>query len=128
MKSIRKIQPKSPDIDLDFLAHRIREGNKPRGKEEEEEEEDTTPEVPIEKLMKPRGVSKSKTPSITQTEVAAAPPKKKAGRRKVNVEEMHRFAIDLPEWLFEKIRHDAETNFSTVRGQILKLLLAHYKN
>ena len=38
------------------------------------------------------------------------------------------FAIDLPLWLFEQIKAEADENYSTVRGQILKLLLARYKN
>ena len=52
---------------------------------------------------------------------------KKAGRKKTNTEAMHRFAIDIPESLFEQIRNDATTNFSTVRGEIIKVLLKHYK-
>lgn len=119
MKQIKKIQPKSnPDIDLEMLTQRIREGSKQTLVEE------TSEETPV---PKPKAATKTRT--ITENEEPKpVKPKKKAGRKKQNTEEMHRFAIDLPLWLFEKMKSDADENFSTVRGQILKLLLAHYKN
>ncbi len=119
MKQIKKIQPKSnPDIDLEILTQRIREGSKQTLVEEMPEE------TPVPKPKTP-----SKTRTITQNEEPQVVKiKKKAGRKKQNNDEMHRFAIDLPLWLFEKMKSDADENFSTVRGQILKLLLAHYKS
>ena len=119
MKQIKKIQPKSNlDIDLDILTQRIREVSQ-ESKNEETPSETAAP--------KPKSAPKAR--SITKNEVPRTIiPKKKAGRKKQNTEEMHRFAIDLPLWLFEKMKSDADENFSTVRGQILKLLLAHYKN
>ncbi len=119
MKQIKKIQPKSnPDIDLEMLTQRIREGSK----------QTLIDEIPHEMPeAKPKAASKTRT--ITKNEEPKPIiPKKKAGRKKQNTEEMHRFAIDLPLWLFDKMKSDADENFSTVRGQILKLLLAHYKN
>ena len=123
MKQIKKIQPKSnPDIDLEMLTQRIRAGSKQTLVEETSEE--TSEETPV---PKPKAATKTRT--ITENEEPKpVKPKKKAGRKKQNTEEMHRFAIDLPLWLFEKMKSDADENFSSVRGQILKLLLAHYKN
>ncbi len=119
MKQIKKIQPKSnPDIDLEILTQRIREGSKQTLVEESSEE---TPVTKPKTAPKPRTITKNEEPKVIV-------PKKKAGRKKQNTVEMHRFAIDLPLWLFEKMKSDADENFSTVRGQILKLLLAHYKN
>ena len=119
MKQIKKIQPKSStDIDLEMLTQRIREGSK------QTLDEETPSETPL-----PKPKSPTKTRTITKNEEPKTIlPKKKAGRKKQNTEEMHRFAIDLPLWLFEKMKSDADENFSTVRGQILKLLLAHYKS
>lgn len=115
MKQIKKIQPKSnPDIDLEILTQRIRE---------------VSQESKIEETPSPKPKIATKSRSITKNEIPQTIiPKKKAGRKKQNTEEMHRFAIDLPLWLFEKMKSEADENFSTVRGQILKLLLAHYKN
>lgn len=119
MKPIKKIQPKAnTDIDLDMLTQRIREGSKTIIATE------TAEVLPAEKpkaAPKPRTITKNEEPKTIL-------PKKKAGRKKQNTDEMHRFAIDLPLWLFEKIKLEADENFSTVRGQILKLLLARYKN
>ncbi len=120
MKQIKKIQPKSNnDVDLDILAQRIREGSSRTVLTEE-----TPLDIPV---AAPKTIAKART--ITKNEVPQTIlPKKKAGRKKQNTDEMHRFAIDLPLWLFEKIKTEADDNFSTVRGQILKLLLARYKN
>lgn len=119
MKPIKKIQPKgNTDIDLDMLTQRIREGSKTIIAE------DATDEPPV---VKPKTIAKART--ITKNEEPKTIlPKSNAGRKKQNTEEMHRFAIDLPQWLFDKLQSDANENFSTVRGQIIKLLLAHYKN
>lgn len=117
MKTIKKIQPKANiDIDLDVLTQKIK-ANKETQNEVwaiETAAVDNTPSV---------------KKAVVQKTIAATPPKvlKKAGRKKTNTEAMHRFAIDLPEWLFEQIRQEATDNFSTVRGQILKLLFSHYK-
>ncbi len=119
MKLIKKIQPKTnPDIDLEILTQRIREVRQESKNEETPSETVATkPKV----ATKPRSITKNEVPRNII-------PKKKAGRKKQNTEEMHRFAIDLPLWLFEKMKSDADESFSTVRGQILKLLLAHYKS
>ena len=125
MKQIRKIQPKAnTDIDLDMLTQRIREGSKAAMSEE-------TPTaatiVTADEQSEVKATPKTRT--ITKNEEPKALlPKKKAGRKKTNTDEMHRFAIDLPLWLFEQIKAEADENYSTVRGQILKLLLARYKN
>ena len=119
MKPIKKIQPKSnTDLDLEMLTQRIREGSKQTASEETDEEAPTPqPQTPT----KTRTITKNEEPQMLL-------PKKKAGRKKQNTDEMHRFAIDLPLWLFEKIKTEADENFSTVRGQIIKLLLARYKS
>ena len=125
MKQIRKIQPKAnTDIDLDMLTQRIREGSKATTSEETSDSAltVTTNEQPGAKATpKTRTITKNEEPQTLL-------PKKKAGRKKTNTDEMHRFAIDLPLWLFEQIKAEADINYSTVRGQILKLLLARYKN
>ncbi len=126
MKQVRKIQPKSnADIDLDMLTQRIREGSKPATSEAKTliaEPETVIEETAIAAKTAP------KTRTITKNEEPKpVVEKKKAGRKKQNTDEMHRFAIDLPLWLFEKIKIDADANYSTVRGQIIKLLLGHYK-
>jgi hypothetical protein len=127
MKQIRKIQPKSnTDIDLDMLTQRIREGSKATIIEETAvntpvEAPTETPIQPVKNTTKTRTITKNEEPQTIL-------PKKKAGRKKQNTDEMHRFAIDLPLWLFEKIKAEADENFSTVRGQIIKLLLARYKS
>jgi hypothetical protein len=112
MSKIKKIQPKANiDIDLDMLTQKI------KAQKEAAILEEMIPDSKKEKKAKP--IAKvAKTPEKTQ---------KKRGRKKTNTEAMHRFAIDLPEWLFEQIRNDANDNFSTVRGQIMKVLLTHYK-
>lgn len=119
MKPIKKIQPKgNTDIDLDMLTQRIREGSKTIITEDV----DTEPtEVKPKTTPKTRTITKNEEPKL-------ALPKSNAGRKKQNTEQMHRFAIDLPQWLFDKLQTDANENFSTVRGQIIKLLLGHYKN
>jgi hypothetical protein len=126
MKPVRKIQPKSnTDIDLDMLTQRIREGSKTATIEEKTLMPE--PETEIEEAT-PAAKTATKTRTITKNEEPQpVVEKKKAGRKKQNTDEMHRFAIDLPLWLFEKIKIDADTNYSTVRGQIIKLLLGHYK-
>jgi hypothetical protein len=119
MKQIKKIQPKSnTDVDLEILTQRIREGSRTILPEETPIETAVVTPVPVPKV---RTITKNEVPQIIL-------PKKKAGRKKQNTDEMHRFAIDLPLWLFEKIKTEADDNFSTVRGQILKLLLSRYKN
>ncbi len=116
MKTVKKIQPKiDNDIDFDALAQKIRG-------EQEVELLPKNPKVPKSPIEKAKSVGKSPKTVLPVREL------KKAGRKKTNTEEIHRFAIDLPLWLFEKIRKDADDNFSTVRGQILKLLLNTYKN
>jgi hypothetical protein len=118
MNQIKKIQPKSnTDIDLDMLAQRIREGSKSVISEATALE--PTPTT-VKILEKKRTITKNEQPEVVLD-------KKKVGRKKQNIDEMHRFAIDLPLWLFEKIKIDADDNYSTVRGQIIKLLLANYK-
>ncbi len=121
MTGIKKIQPKvSVDIDLDALTQKIKASKEAvvltpeMDKSEEIAKQINEPKVPKEKPKKAQ-------PIIVEKEL------KKAGRKKTNTETMHRFAIDLPEWLFEQIRQDATTNFSTVRGEIIKVLLKHYK-
>ncbi|MBL7815070.1 MAG: hypothetical protein JNL70_08670 [Saprospiraceae bacterium] len=120
MKQIKKIQPKTnTDIDLDMLTQRIRENSQPSIVAEEQPKEKPAPKP--KNTPKPQTITKTEEPKMLL-------PKKKAGRKKQNTDEMHRFAIDLPQWLFDKIKAEADENFSTVRGQILKLLLARYKN
>jgi hypothetical protein len=127
MKPIRKIQPKAnTDIDLDMLTQRIREGSKTTIIEEipvvaPTETPEATPIPQPKSSTKARTITKNEEPQPVVI-------KKKAGRKKQNTDEMHRFAIDLPLWLFDKIKAEADENFSTVRGQIIKLLLARYKN
>ena len=123
MKIIKKIQPKkNEDIDFDALAQRIRQ---------EKKEAEITPTL-IDSTLADNVDSMTtpvnKTPKKATKAEKPVKELKKAGRKKTNTEEIHRFAIDLPLWLFEQIRKDADDNFSTVRGQILKLLLSHYKN
>lgn len=127
MKPIRKIQPKAnTDIDLDMLTQRIREGSKAAIIEEIPvvapiETPAVEPIPQVKTATKTRTITKNEEPQLIVQ-------KKKAGRKKQNTDEMHRFAIDLPLWLFDKIKAEADENFSTVRGQIIKLLLARYKN
>ena len=114
MKTIKKILPKkNEDIDFDALTQKIRL----------EKKVEKVFAEPAEDAEKPKREVKAiaKTPKPVKE-------LKKAGRKKTNTEEIHRFAMDIPLWLFEQIRKDADDNFSTVRGQILKLLLNHYKN
>ena len=118
MKTIKKIQPKVPvEIDFDALAQKIKASKA-----------SDTEGVAIEDPTIITEASKVKSVK-TAIPTKAAPERilKKAGRKKTNTETMHRFALDLPEWLFEQIRQDAQDNFSTVRGQILKMLLVKYK-
>lgn len=114
MKTIKKILPKkNEDIDFDALTQKIRQEKKIEKVAAEPVEEDDKPKREVKTIVKtPKPIKELK----------------KAGRKKTNTEEIHRFAMDIPLWLFEQIRKDADNNFSTVRGQILKLLLNHYKN
>jgi hypothetical protein len=117
MSTIKKIQPKvNVDIDLDLLTQKIR-----ATKESQIEESVVGIEI-VKKEPKLETERPAKAQTIMPTKVL-----KKAGRKKTNTESMHRFAIDIPESLFEQIRNDATTNFSTVRGEIMKVLLKHYK-
>jgi phenylalanyl-tRNA synthetase beta subunit len=117
MSTIKKIQPRANvDIDLDLLTQKIR-----ATKESQIEESIVGVEL-AKKEPKPAKEKTVKVQAVMPTKVL-----KKAGRKKTNTEAMHRFAIDIPESLFEQIRNDATTNFSTVRGEIIKVLLKHYK-
>jgi hypothetical protein len=117
MSTIKKIQPKANvDIDLDLLTQKI------RATKESQIEESEVGIEPVKKEPKPAKLTPTKAQTVMPTKIL-----KKAGRKKTNTEAMHRFAIDIPESLFEQIRNDATTNFSTVRGEIIKVLLKHYK-
>lgn len=117
MSTIKKIQPRANvDIDLDLLTQKI------RATKESQIEEPMVGVEPVKKEPKLAKEKLAKVQAIMPTKVL-----KKAGRKKTNTEAMHRFAIDIPESLFEQIRNDAMTNFSTVRGEIIKVLLKHYK-
>ena len=84
MKQIKKIQPKSnPDIDLEILTQRIREVSQESNIEETLAE---TADTKLKAAPKPRSITKNEVPRTII-------PKKKAGRKKQNTEEMHRFAF-----------------------------------
>jgi hypothetical protein len=117
MGTIKKIQPRANvDIDLDLLTQKI------KATKDSQIEESVVGVEPVKKQAKPLKEKPQKAQALMPTKVL-----KKAGRKKTNTEAMHRFAIDIPEWLFEQLRNDATTNFSTVRGEIIKVLLKHYK-
>ena len=52
---------------------------------------------------------------------------KPRGRKKRQVEPVHRLTIDLPLTLFQQIESDADAQFSTIRSRIVTVLSAHYR-
>ncbi|MFN4254825.1 MAG: hypothetical protein ACK4Q5_07455 [Saprospiraceae bacterium] len=74
--------------------------------------------LPTEGAPKPRGTQKPAKP--------AAKVAKPRGRKKRQVEPVHRLTIDLPLTLFQQIESDADAQFSTIRSRIVTVLSAHY--
>lgn len=102
---------KEPVKDLESLKNAL--------KAMEREESGAMPLLTEEVVQKPRGTQKT-------TKQAAAKVAKPRGRKKRQVEPVHRLTIDLPLTLFQQIESDADAQFSTIRSRIVTVLSAHY--
>lgn len=102
---------KEPVKDLESLKNAL----KAMEREERGEALPTT----TEDAPKPRGTPKTAKPA----EAKVAKPR---GRKKRQVEPVHRLTIDLPLTLFQQIESDADAQFSTIRSRIVTVLSAHY--
>lgn len=101
---------KEPVKDLESLKNALKAM-------EREERGEALP--PTEDAPKPRGAQKPAKPAA----VKVAKPR---GRKKRQVEPVHRLTIDLPLTLFQQIESDADAQFSTIRSRIVTVLSAHY--